>query len=305
MKNKQSILAIAVSATLTYGMDTQAAPLPEGTLLTIEMGDGVLSSICNVGSCFTMETATTFLFWANYEGGIDGGFVVGKNQASGGQENEPINATTDTPGDLTNAWSFFNNWGTFFADNAQNVFSDTSNDGTTVINDLNWAWNGATAPLGGGTVNDYTVTLDQSGNGTWSLDYSQVVPEGDFAGAHFRTVIRGGVIAPPACKLNFPIKQVTTTGGGQGQSVNATVQTTFTGYITTEAGLTSGGKNAVKICSGTTVDYETISSVGTATCRINGVAVANTGSVSIGDKLICTNKPDGSDTDRFSIKRGG
>ena len=141
-----------------------------------------------------------------------------------------------------------------------------------------------------------------SSDATGIDSFTYAVSDGEFTAQ--ATAIVDVVSVPTACELDHPKESVTTTGGGQSATVNATVQTTFNGHITTTAGLTSGGKNSVKICPDTIVDYETTSSVGTALCRINGVAVANTGSVAIGDKLICTNKPDGSDTDRFSIKIG-
>ena len=72
----------------------------------------------------------------------------------------------------------------------------------------------------------------------------------------------------------------------------------------TESGLTSGGKNTVKICPGTVLQYETTSTVGTARCTVKSAATASTGTLALGDKMICSNKPDGSDTDRFTIKSG-
>ena len=420
----RSRIAIAVAAVaLTGGLGiAQAAPLPEGTLLTIEPGISISnpSHGCNPGSCFSWDsyfpTITSFGVeggsdagaveiltghptWYNIEGGTDGGFIVGKNQLSGGQENEPAGETTPTPGELTNAWSFFASWNTLFADNTQNVFSDTSNDGTTRLNDYNIARAGEIIAMGGGTVHDYIITLDDSGNGTYSLIYSRFISEGVFAGLTFATIIRGNVITPTdsppvvsdlnlavvtgqsinwtpnfidypgdrhtcsittngqlgnatvsadcasgtytaadgvegvdsfsytvtdqdglsgtangivdvamsqstICKLNFPTKRVVTDGGGQGSVVNSTLETRFTGHIMTASGLTSGGKNTVKICPGTTVDYWARGS-GTELCRINGVAANYFGTLAIGDKLICTNKPDGSDTDRFSVKDGG
>ena len=404
MANKRSkILSAIATVAFAGGLSVvQAAPLANDTTLDIDAGNGGSIGPCTSGSCFSMEIFTGTFAWADVAPGYDGGIAVGRNQTSGGQELTAPGASLPDAGDMTAAWSFFRAWGTFFADNTQNTFSDTSNDGTTALNDFNVAWNGSVIPMGGGTVNDYIITVDSTGNGTWSIDYSQVVCCGDFTGVPFRAYLKGTVSraiidyfivvndvnisgesatvinwvpsftddpnagdthtcwieanasngnatvnadcsggtytsgiayegidnftysvtnqsglsdtgtvtvnvlpAPdPVCINSYPVKQVTTVGGGQSAAINATVQTTFTGYITTEAGLTSGGKNAVKVCSGTTVDYETTSSVGTALCRINGVASAASGTIFIGDKLICTNKPDGSDTDRFSIKSG-
>ena len=411
MAYKQSkILSAIATVAFAGGLSVvQAAPLTSGTTLGIDQGNGSSSAACTAGSCFSMEVFTGFFVWTNVAAGNDGGIIIGKNQASGGQDTESVGETTDTSGDMTAAWTFYQAWGTFFGDMGQNTFSDTSNDGMTVVNDFNVAWNGMVMQLGGGTVNDYTINLDADGNGTYSIDYSQVVASGPFTGVPFRMLLKGTVIAAPLnnppiandlyifteagtnidwvpdvsdadgdlltcliaqqpvygyATVNFdcsvgtyyasssitntdssvviaspviildpftysvsdgianntatvyaeilvggggfcseiPVSQITTIGGGQSPAVNATLQTTFTGYLTTTTGLTSGGKNSVKVCPDTTVDYETTASVGTALCTINGVAVANTGSVSIGDKLVCTNKPDGGDTDRFSVK---
>lgn len=406
----KSKVSIAVSAALfagTFGV-AQAAPLTAGSTLHLVVGDSNGIAPCSVGSCFSMEVSPAFFIWANVPPGNDDGFVVGKNQLSGGQETGPSGGNL-TPGDISGAWSFFGARGTFFGDNGLNSFSDASNDGTTALSDYNVAWNGAVIPMGGGSVDDYSITLDGAGGGSWSLDYTTVVPEGQFIGVPFRMVARGAVteeiiiidppeapvvnnvnagsvlagdtlawtpdftdanaadthtcavtvnalngnatadvncgdgtytsgagyegadsftyevtdntglsgsgvvsvmvtVPPPEpdpCEITYPLSEVLTIGGGQSSGVNGSMTTTFVGHITTTSGLTSGGKNSVKICAGTTVDFVTTSTVGTASCIINAAATASTGTLAIGDKLICTNKPDGSDTDRFSIKSGG
>ena len=409
-KSRISFAIAAVALVGSFGI-AQAVPLANDTTLGIDAGNGGGVGPCTTGSCFSMEIFTGTFAWADIAPGSHGGIVVGMSQASGGQELTPPGESLPDSGDMTAAWSFFKAWGTFFADNAQNVFSDTSNDGTTALNDFNVAWNGSVIPMGGGTVNGYTITSDTDGNVTWSLDYSQIVCCGNFTGVPFRMFLNGAVTPPSdpnhapvvgdiaitgdsatvinwtpsftdvdlpndshtctiesnaangsatvnadcsaatytsgdgfegqdsftykvtdaagasdtgtvivelilcapggaiactqfVCADLIPLSQVTTPGGGQSPTVNATLQTTLTGHLTTTTGLTSGGKNAVKICGGTTVDFETTSSTGAEHCTINGVAVATAGTLAIGDKLICTNKPDGSDTDRFSIKIG-
>lgn len=106
------------------------------------------------------------------------------------------------------------------------------------------------------------------------------------------------------CKSLHPLKQVTTVGGGQSMATNETLQTTFRGFIKTSSGLTSGAKNRVEICPGTSLDYSVTSSEGIARCTNNNSVTAPSGKLVSGDKLICTNKPEGGDTDRFSIKNG-
>lgn len=403
------------------------APLPEGSTLSIDQGVGSTSNTpCPTGSCFGMEVAPDFVVWTDIGPGTDGGIVVGKEQASGGQENYPA---PDTAGELSAAWLFFNNWGSFgsLPGGVQNVFSDQSCTregcmGVTELKAFYAHWNGSTAPLGSAdgcnsgncTVDhlaniyttSYNINLDANGLGDYELNWSNVVPDGDdsgFGGVVFSLILRGNVVkgvitsnlAPNAgdvlvndvysgdiagwtpvvsdangdtlsCTMvtaptsgqatvssdcmtgeyvaadgfvgtdtftyqandgaldsapatvtvnvierpivsacdNYPIRQVVTPGGGQSNAENAEITMIFTGKIITETGLTSGAKNSVKICPGTTVGYEAIATIGTPICILNNTASTSTGTAAIGDKLVCTNKPDGRDTDRFNIKNG-
>lgn len=111
-------------------------------------------------------------------------------------------------------------------------------------------------------------------------------------------------IHPTVCEQTYPVISLVTTGGGQSAAVDGQVQAKFTGQITTESGLTSGGKNTVTICPGTRVDYDVTSTLGTAVCTLNGETIQTTGRLGDGQQIICSNKPDGSDTDRFTIQGG-
>ena len=389
--------------------------LPIGTVLGIETGNANVpgsteADVCTTGSCFGMDVGGIWV-WANVSAGSDGGLVVGKNQASGGQE-VGDSLTNITPGEMTDAWSFFGAYGTFFTVMGNdNIFdSESCNNagcaGKTVIPSFDVAWNGSIIPMGDADSVNYPGLCFQPGliaidwqvntDGSYVLDYTNDVPQqscvfqtqimrtilrgqvlpsifepptaGDIAiGTHsglirewipdvtsadgypvtcsilsqptngvatvdagctfgtyqsndsftgidtfMYTVTAGGVSATATVTVNvsptqchaYPLKMVTTTGGGQSQSVNGQLVTTFTGRLTTEQGLTSGAKNKVTICPGSTVEFDSVSTVGTARCSINGIATAANGTVAAGDKLICTNKPDGSDIDRFSVKNG-
>ena len=107
--------------------------------------------------------------------------------------------------------------------------------------------------------------------------------------------------ASPTCADVTPITTVATSGGGQSARVNNQVRAEFTGQITTMAGLASGGRNQVTICAGTTVDYSITSTDG-STVICNAGAMPALGTAAPGDKLVCTNKPEGDDTDRYTIK---
>src|SRR3989344_3074650 len=192
----------------------QAAPFPNGVVLGIDAGLGSGTQVpCPVGSCFGMEIAPGLVVWTDFAPGLDGGFILGKNQVSGGQENGP-SASNSTPGELTNAWLFFNNYGTFFTspNGATENFFDTASCakascvGITELKVLNIAWNGGVFPMGSAApcthsncspdqiagifVNNYTIDIS---NNRWSLDYSSVVPSGGFAGVKFFMLIRGSI----------------------------------------------------------------------------------------------------------------
>ena len=131
----------------------------------------------------------------------------------------------------------------------------------------------------------YSVT-DQNGlSGTGTVNVSVTGPE-------------------DLCSVIHPISQITSVGGGQSPATNGTLATKFTGRITATAGLTSGGRNTVRICPGTSVDYDTISSFSTKICTVNGAPAASFGTLVVGDVLICSNKPEGGDTDRYTVKQG-
>mgnify|MGYP001568668017 FL=1 len=100
---------------------------------------------------------------------------------------------------------------------------------------------------------------------------------------------------PLPCKDVTPVSTFTAIGGGQSSTVNATLSITFTGQIVSHT------NNSVKMCNGTVGTYESTSTAGVAICNLDGTASASTGSFAAGSKLICTNKPTGSDTDRWRI----
>ncbi len=195
-----------------------ADPLPAGTILGIDPGNGA-GAQCTTGSCFGMEVAPGFVVWTDYGPGTDGGFVVGKAQVSGGQEAGP-SPDNATPGDLSSAWLFFSNYGTFFTSpdgGALNKFdkapcSGSACFGKTELKVLNVAWNGGLIPMGSAAgctlpactpdqlagifVNDYQI---DPVTGAWSMNYSQVVPSGQFSGVKFSTIIRGSVTMVDPC----------------------------------------------------------------------------------------------------------
>ena len=107
---------------------------------------------------------------------------------------------------------------------------------------------------------------------------------------------------PASCVESNIVRMVTSIGGGQGTAVNETLAVTFTGNITTPI---TGNETTIKICSGTTVDFNANVTAGVATCTVNSAATASSGTLQINDNLTCTNKPDGADTDTFRIRSGG
>lgn len=212
MNKKTLSLLCGAALTAAFASSSMAAPLPAGTKLLLDMGNATSVTPCTAGSCFSMEVATGFKIWTNFQGGTDGGFFVGKNQISGGQELAPSAANT-TSGELTTAWLFFGNYGTFFTDpnGTTNIFDDTSCAGAactgkTALNVFNVAWNGGIIPMGSAAgcalpactanqlagifISNYQIDLLAK---TWSLDYSQVVPSGGYLGVSFGAHLSGKV----------------------------------------------------------------------------------------------------------------
>ncbi|MCK9419797.1 MAG: hypothetical protein M0R70_10510 [Nitrospirae bacterium] len=188
--------------------------LPAGTLLGIDQGTGSgLNTPCETGSCFGMELSPGSIYWTDFGPGTDGGFVVGKAQASGGQEISNI----ATDGELTNAWGGAGGYATFFTSSSGtlNIFNSTSCTGAdciykTELKVFNEAWNGSIIPFGSAAgctlpsctwdqingifVNDYQIDQSDPVHKTWSMSYSQVLPAGPMAGVNFTFIFRGTVV---------------------------------------------------------------------------------------------------------------
>lgn len=117
-----------------------------------------------------------------------------------------------------------------------------------------------------------------------------------------------------ACTDDHPMEIVASIGGGQNSSVNNTLTAKFEGYFTTTNGLTNRGRNTVKVCPGTTVDYLIESTVGATSAVGSRGYIApipdcgnkgHYGTLVPGDKLSCNNANlGGSDTDTFTVKVG-
>lgn len=99
------------------------------------------------------------------------------------------------------------------------------------------------------------------------------------------------------CETLHPKTQILLDGDGFG-ATNKTLQISFIGNIIQASSTT------VTACNSTPLSYSAFSTVGTATCTVNGVAKTASGSLVPGDALSCTNKPKGRDTDKFSIFGG-
>jgi hypothetical protein len=221
-----SLLGMAILG--AHALNAGAAPLAAGIKLGITQGLGSSqSTVCPTGSCFSMELAPGFIFWTDYRGGSDGGFVVGKDQKSGGQE-LALSDTNSATGEMTAAWLFFGNYGTFFSTpgGSTNIFDDApcakaACIGKTDLKVFIVAWNGNTVPMGSAVgcsqaactpdqqagifVSDYQI--NPVTGGAWSIDYSQVVPANPpnaFVGIKFRTVIRGSVVTSTSTNIIPP-----------------------------------------------------------------------------------------------------
>lgn len=86
MHTTRTLAALSVSLLLgSLVTPLQAAPLPNGTVLTIDPGiNDATSPRCYTGSCFSLAISlTNNFYYYNFVPGTDGGIVVGKNQAAG------------------------------------------------------------------------------------------------------------------------------------------------------------------------------------------------------------------------------
>ena len=159
---------------------------------------------------------------------------------------------------------------------------------------------------GSGPLNDFqTAVLPDSFINLTSIDFKSDT-YGDRYGLDTIVTVEldAGVISPTACEQTYPVTSATSTGGGQSAAVNEQIQVMFSGHLMTQAGLISGGKNAVTICPGSRVGYEVIAYDAATNCSINGATAPLTGKLLEGHQLICNNKPVGSDADRFTVKAG-
>lgn len=306
-------LTLAVAILITSSGPVYAA-MPADANLSIDLGNAIPTDNsvtgCTQGSCFGMELITNFFVWTNIAGfnGINLGII---QLATGSHTGLPDGS--EQP-DIDQPWEFFKNTGMHQTTIAPTVLSDDGN-GNVTLDFSGWSvtWNTIpdipmNGPPDSGIATVTCANTCENGD-SYELVYATAVasPCGGcgFEGVPYRLILRGQVtntVPPTACELDNPVTQVTTIGGGQSPSVNGTLTTTFVGHIMAESGLTSGGRNSVKICPDTGVDYDVMSSVSEAHCTVNGEP--GTGTLSIGDKLICTNKPDGSDVDRFAVKSG-
>ena len=235
---KISLSLITLATAIVIPLTASAARLPNGTLLTVNPGV-VTATTCVSASCFSMEIVPGFTVWTALEAGTDGGIILGKNQVSGGQEIGQNSETNTTSGELTKAFAFFANYGSFgtapmtgtlagviTSDASLNFFDSASCSGAacktlTQLGTWNVAWGGMVAPMGstGGClssqctadqlngifISNWTVNPDN----TYSLEYNQVVPDGHpsgFGNQPFTLRLAGTVTncSGPTCIVNLP-----------------------------------------------------------------------------------------------------
>jgi hypothetical protein len=232
---KFSLPLTTLVAAILLPLVASAEKLPNGTLLTLNPGV-VTNNSCISGSCFSMEIVDGFRVWTALESGTDGGLLLGKNQLSGGQEIGTDSETNTTTSEITKAFFFFGNYGTFStvpmtgtvagvttSDASLNFFDNASCIGVSCnavaqLGTWNVAWGGMAVPMGsaGGClspkctpeqlngifVTNWTVNPDS----TYSLDYSQVVPDGHPSGFGNQTfTLRlAGTLTTPGTVVNLP-----------------------------------------------------------------------------------------------------
>lgn len=179
MHTTRTLAALSVSLLLgSMVTPLQAAPLPNGTVLTIDPGiNDATSPRCYTGSCFSMAiTLTTTRYHYNFVPGTDGGIVVGKNQAAG---------VSPAPGELAgyNRVDAVEAPGSMFTTSYQSISSDASSNifddqsclsasacaGKTVLGTWNKAGSISSDVILGSDSNQCTSTLYCPGVTKWTI----------------------------------------------------------------------------------------------------------------------------------------
>jgi hypothetical protein len=107
-----------------------------------------------------------------------------------------------------------------------------------------------------------------------------------------------------ACELAHPISQVATERVGHNVPTNRTLTVTFIGPIANADKLKPGGKQKLKVCEGTRLEYRAESTVGSVSCTLDKKPMPPQGAIKVDagmQRLVCMNKPEGSDVDQFQI----
>ena len=109
---------------------------------------------------------------------------------------------------------------------------------------------------------------------------------------------------PTPCELANPISMVDNDNGARGAPTNKTLKVTFIGSVTNAKKLKSGGKQKLKACEGSRLEYRAESTAGTVSCVLDKKPLPPQGAIKVGagvQRLVCMDKPDGGDMDQFQI----
>lgn len=106
------------------------------------------------------------------------------------------------------------------------------------------------------------------------------------------------------CEIAHPIRMVATESLGRNVPANRTMTVTLIGPIANTNKLKHGGKQRVTICEGARLEYRAESTAGSASCTLDRRAMPPKGLIKVDagvQRLVCTDKPDGSDVDHIQI----
>jgi hypothetical protein len=241
---------------LAASLSSQAAPLPNDTILSIAPGV-VSGGDCVSGSCFGLQTGSgPDIQWWPLTQGSDGGIVIGKNQLGGLQ-----NAYDYSPwvGAISGIDSFVAGRTMSFTTTAitgalsgsaptyanLNIFDDTSCSGAacigkTVLGTMNIAYNNVAYRLGsdGGCVADPTsvqCTTNQlngilvnnwsvNSDNSYSLDYNQIIRQVSSrsfpGGAQAHLHLEGSIELPDAALFTVGGSVTRTSGSPLQEAIN-------------------------------------------------------------------------------------
>ena len=202
---KKTAIAIALMA----AAGSANAALVTGSTLsfTAASSAGLVQPAAGTGSWFGM-VAGDF----NFDGIPDtihtpissfDGIVIGSTQMADGSHSGAPDGSESAS--IDNPWSFFNNTGMHGSNSAITVLTDDG-AGNATLDMSGWTvdWNGGEIDMGQGSPAVVTCGNTCEDGDTYTLDYSAVVPSGQFIGVPYSLHLEGTIAAGTPAEVPVP-----------------------------------------------------------------------------------------------------